>query len=91
MKRYCFITAVISALVICTKCNDTVGLFAVHGEKYEQMDKIMYRKIKGSGGLGAALSMGLAKVKAKWSLAKQRAITSLMALRILGFILAIRQ
>lgn len=45
--------------------SDTIGLFAIHGDEYVRMDKITYRKIKGTGGLGSMLSMGLAKVKAK--------------------------
>lgn len=72
MKKILFLLLLLSfpLLSFAQNANDTVGLFAVHGKKYEQMDKIMYRKIKGSGGLGAALSMGLAKVKAKMEFSK---------------------
>lgn len=45
--------------------TDSVGLFAVHDTQLVRMDKITHQKIKGSGGLGAALTMGVAKVKAK--------------------------
>lgn len=71
MKKILFLLLLFFPLLSSAQnANDTVGLFAVHGKKYEQMDKIMYRKIKGSGGLGAALSMGLAKVKAKMEFSK---------------------
>lgn len=62
MKKILFSLLVVFAplLSFAQSANDTIGLFAVHDGKYEQMDKIMYRKIKGSGSLGATLSMGLA-------------------------------
>ena len=46
--------------------QDSVGIFAIENGKYVRMNKICYSKIKTSGGLGAAFSFGLAKVKAKY-------------------------
>lgn len=46
--------------------QDSVGIFAIENGKYVRMNKICYSKIKTSGGLAAAFSFGLAKVKAKY-------------------------
>ncbi len=44
---------------------DSVGIWADHSEKLERIDKITHQKIKGTGGLGSALSFGVSKIKAK--------------------------
>lgn len=45
--------------------TDSVGAYAVLGDNVVQMKRITHTAIKGSGGLAAAATFGVAKVKAK--------------------------
>lgn len=44
---------------------DSVGVFAIHGEKATRIDKITHTGIKGSGGLASVATFGVAKIKSK--------------------------
>lgn len=45
--------------------TDSVGLFAIHGEKATRIDKITHNGIKGSGSLASLATLGVAKIKSK--------------------------
>lgn len=59
-------TCALSILSVCTYAqNDTLGVFAMHGNEMVRMEKITHQAVKGSGGLASMASFGLAKIKAK--------------------------
>lgn len=45
--------------------RDSVGIYAIHENEVTQVEKITHQRIKGTGGLGAAFSFGISKIKAK--------------------------
>ena len=67
MKRFLLTAVVVAAMGVVTAQvpADSVGVFAVMDGQYVRMERITHNAIKGSGGLGAAFSFGIAKVKAK--------------------------
>ena len=67
MKRFLLTAVVVAAMGVVTAQvpADSVGVFAVMDGQYVRMERITHNAIKRSGGIGAAFSFGLAKVKAK--------------------------
>lgn len=66
MKRFAILLlAIIPLFIYAQTPTDSVGLFAVYDTGLVRVEKITHSKVKGSGGLGSALTMGVAKIKAK--------------------------
>ena len=69
MSRKTFILVFLAFISMTIKAQvspDSVGIYAVNGNELTRMELLKFQTIKGSGGLAAAATFGVAKIKAKY-------------------------
>lgn len=65
MKKGVLLTALLAISFNAFAQSDSIGVFAVNDGAISRIEKLTHSSIKGSGGVGSALSFGIAKVKSK--------------------------